>query len=150
MAKKSTTKKTTKKSKKSKDVITTGKRKTAVARAHVTAGKGEIRINSQPLELWGNEPLRLWITEPLVLAGDSAKTVNMKIVSTGGGLTSQAEAIRIAIAKGLVRFTKDKKLKNKYMEHDRNLLVYDSRRTEPHKPSRSKKGARRHKQRSKR
>ena len=62
----------------------------------------------------------------------------------------QADATRQAIAKGLVEYFDNKNLKDKYLEYDRNLLVYDSRRTEPHKPSRSSQGARRHKQRSKR
>lgn len=144
-------KKVVKKKKKSvKSIITTGKRKTAVARAKIKEGNGVVRINSQPLKLWGNESLRLWVKEPIIIAGDIAKKVDVRVNSRGGGLTSQAEAIRIAIAKGMVKFSKDKKLKNKYLEYDRNLLVYDSRRTEPHKPSRSSKGARRHKQRSKR
>ena len=136
--------------KKKETVFTTGKRKTAVARAKVVKGSGNVKINSMPLTFWGNEPLRLWIKEPLLLAGALAKTVDIDVNVKGGGISSQAEAIRIAIAKGLVDFSKDKKLRERFMAYDRQLLVYDPRRTEPHKPSRSRKGARRHKQRSKR
>jgi len=131
-------------------IFTTGKRKTAVARAKITQGKGRVLINSTPLELWGNEALRLWIKEPLLLAGDLTKLVDIKVNARSGGMSGQSEAIRMAIARGLVEFFKSKELKNKYLEYDRNLLVYDPRRTEPHKPSASKRGARRHKQRSKR
>jgi len=128
----------------------TGKRKRAVARAKVEAGKGKITINSKPLDIWANEVLCLWVKEPLIIAGDLVKSVDITANVKGGGVSGQAEAVRVAISRGLVKFSKDKKLREKFMEYDRNLLVYDPRRTEPHKPSRSRKGARRHKQRSKR
>lgn len=138
------------KQQKKKIIFTTGKRKTAVARVKVVKGKGKITINSSPLDVWGNDVLRLWIREPIILAGDVAKGIDMQVNVKGGGISSQAEAIRIAIARGLVDFSKDRELRKRYLDYDRNLLVFDSRRTEPHKPSRSRKGARRHKQRSKR
>jgi small subunit ribosomal protein S9 len=127
-----------------------GKRKTATARATVKSGKGRVRINSIPLEIWGSEPMRLWIKEPLIIADDISKDVDIDVIVRGGGAISGAEAARQAIAKGLVDFSGSKELKKKYLEYDRNLLVYDFRRTEAHKPSASKRGPRRHKQRSKR
>lgn len=136
--------------KKGKFAFTVGKRKTAIARATVKPGKGNIKINSTPLELWGNEPMRLWIKEPLIIAGDMVKTIDINVNVKGGGIVGGAEAVRQAIAKGLVDFAGGKELRNKYLEYNRNLLVYDFRRTEPHKPSSSKRGPRRHKQRSKR
>jgi small subunit ribosomal protein S9 len=131
-------------------VFTTGKRKTAVARARIKPGLGRITINDTPLDLWQPEYCRIRIREPLMLAGELAQQVDIKVNVRSGGISSQAEAIRQAIAKGLVEFFKDEKLKQVYLDYDRSLLVYDPRRCEPHKPSRSKKGARRHKQRSKR
>jgi len=136
--------------KKPKIVVAVGKRKTAVARATVKEGKGRVTINSKPLERWGNEFLRMRIMEPLILAEDLAKKVDIKVNVRGGGTTGQTEAVRMAIAKGLVEFFNDEKLKERYLDYDRNLLVYDPRRTEPHKPSRSKAGPRRRKQLSKR
>jgi len=145
-----------------KPSVTTGKRKTAIARASVKevgeGRTGEVIVNSKPLDVWGNEVLRLWVREPLELAGEYAKNLNVSVSVRGGGLAGQAEAVRVAIARGIVKFLKDRKeskkegekLKGRYLTYDRNLLVYDSRRTEVHKPSRSKQGARRHKQRSKR
>jgi small subunit ribosomal protein S9 len=138
------------KKKQKKTHVTTGKRKTAVARVRIKEGEGKVLINSKPLRLWGNEVLRLWIKEPIVLAGDDAKELSISVNVKGGGISGQAEAARVAIARGLVDFFKDKKLKERYISYDRNLLVFDSRRTETHKPSRSRKGPRRHKQRSKR
>ena len=90
----------------------------------------------------------MMITEPLVLAGPAAANYNFDIFVSGGGVYGQAEAIRQVIAKGLVRF--DKGLKKTFLDYDRALLVADVRMNEPHKPSRSSAGPRRHKQRSKR
>jgi len=135
---------------KKKVVIATGKRKSAIARATIKEGSGKILINKIPIELIKPEALRLKIREPLFLAGNLVKSVDIKVNVRGGGITGQAEAIRQAIAKGLVEFFKDEKLKQTFLEYDRNLLVYDPRRCEPHKPSRSKAGSRRHKQKSKR
>lgn len=137
--------------KKERIVFTVGKRKTAVARASVRSGTGKITINSKPLEFWGNNPLRLWLKEPLILAGDLTKKVDININVKSGGMVAQAEACRMALAKSLVEFYNNPELRNKYMEYDRNLLVYDSRRTEPHHAGgASKRGSRRRKQKSKR
>ena len=68
----------------------------------------------------------------------------------GGGAWGQADAARTAIANSLVEFSKDDNLRKLYHEYDKFLLKSDSRRTEPHKPSRSKDGPRASKQQSKR
>jgi len=131
--------------------IFVGKRRKSVARACIEKGKGRVLINSIPLEqYYTNKYLKMFVEEPLILAGDLSKKVNIYINVKGGGIIGQAEAVRQAIAKSLVGFFKDEKLKHVFLEYDRNLLIYDPRRNEPHKPSRSKKGPRRHKQRSKR
>ncbi|MEM5802267.1 MAG: 30S ribosomal protein S9 [Candidatus Aenigmatarchaeota archaeon] len=143
-----------KKKEKEKVIFVTGKRKTAIARAKIVPGVGRIFINKKPIELWGNEPLRLWLREPLILAGDLAKQVDISINVKSGGIVGQTEAARQAIARGLVEFSKNEELRNLYMQYDRNLLVYDPRRNEPHHSASgkgaSKRGSRRHKQRSKR
>ncbi len=134
--------------KKGEIIAAVGKRKRAVARAFGKKGEGRVFINKIPLDVYGNELTRMIISEPIVLAGDAAKKVDIYVNVHGGGIFGQADAIRLAIAKVLVQV--DKKLKEKFLEYDRNLLIADPRRTEPHKPSRSKQGPRRHKQRSKR
>ena len=132
---------------KKKELIQTyGKRKKAIARAIAKPGKGVIIVNNKPLDLFEPEMLKLMIKEPLILAGNVDLDINVN--SSGGGIFGQASAIRQCIAKALVEY--DKSLKEKFMEYDRNMLVSDPRRTEPHKPSASKRGPRRHKQRSKR
>src|SRR3989338_2565806 len=133
---------------KEKSVITSGKRKKAVASALITAGTGKIRINSVPLELVQPDYAKLRVKEALMLAGDSAKTIDIDVSVNGGGVWGQADAARTAIANALVQ--KDENLRNVYLAYDRSLLISDPRRTEPHKPSRSKDGPRASKQQSKR
>lgn len=119
-----------------KNVIESGKRKRAIARAVLKAGSGLIRINSIPIEFIEPKISRLKLKEPLILAGDMANKVNIDVKVTGGGITSQAEASRLAIAKALVNFSKDDKLKETFLSYDRKLLVADIRRKEPAKPNR--------------
>jgi small subunit ribosomal protein S9 len=132
-----------------KTVFTVGKRKRAVARASFRKGSGRIIINSRPLELVQPEMIRLKIREPLAIAGDSWKQFDVRINVRGGGAYGQAEAARQSLARGLVQLLGGD-LKQRYLSYDRNLLVYDPRRTEPHKPPHSSWGPRRYKQRSKR
>ena len=134
---------------KKKEIIQTiGKRKRAVARAIARPGKGVILINNKSLDLFEPEEIKLMIKEPLILAGEIGKSLDIDISARGGGIFGQASAVRQAIAKALVEY--DKTLKEKFLNYDRALLIADPRRTEPHKPSRSKDGPRAHKQRSKR
>lgn len=136
---------------KEKDIIfATGKRKTSVARATLKLGKGNVLINNIPLDVYEPEFERLRIREVFLLADKIAEKYDIKVNVRGGGISSRVDAIRQAIAKALVEATKNEELKRKFLDFDRSLLVYDFRRTEPHKPSRSRQGARRHKQRSKR
>ena len=132
---------------KKKEIIqTTGKRKKAIAIAVAKPGKGLVLINDKSLEVFEPAMLRLMIKEPIILAGDIG--LDITVTAKGGGMFGQATAIREAIAKALVEY--DKTLKEKFVAYDRTLLVSDSRRTEPHHPSASKRGSRRHKQKSKR
>ncbi len=132
-----------------KNKPTIGKRKEAVAKAFVEKGNGKIKVNGKLLENMRPEIVMLMIKEPLMIAGDLSKKVNINVSVSGGGIIGQAEAVRQAIANGLIKFG-GKKYKKIFEDYDRHLIVKDSRRTEPHKPSRSSQGPRRHKQRSKR
>lgn len=134
--------------KKVKNIITTGKRKTSIARVTAKPGTGVVRVNSKSLKIFEPEIARLRIKEPLMLAADAAQKVNLHVNVSGGGYLSQADAARVAIAKALVEFTKSKELKKKFLDYDRNILVSDTRRTEPQKPYRS--SARSKRQKSKR
>ncbi|MBU7017830.1 MAG: 30S ribosomal protein S9 [Theionarchaea archaeon] len=131
-----------------KIVQSTGKRKEAIARAVFKEGKGRIRINKTPLPLYKPEMARLKVLEPVVLAGDIVDKVDITINVKGGGTMGQADAVRIAIARGLVKWTQDMDLREIYMDYDKTMLKGDSRRTEPHKPNASSKGPRAKKQKS--
>lgn len=130
-------------------IFATGKRRRAVARVVIKPGKGIVKFNSMPIELVGNPFIRMKMMEPLTLAGDAWKRFDIRINARGGGVLGQADAARLAMAKGLSKLL-GAELRNKYMEYDRNMLIADPRRTEPHKPPRSSQGPRRAKQRSKR
>ena len=117
-----------------KVVNTSGKRKTAVARATVQKGKGLVRINKIPVELYEPEIARWKIMEPISIADKHMNKLNVDVSVSGGGFMSQASAVRTAIAKGLLEFTGDPSLKIAFLDHDRSLLVSDSRRKEAKKP----------------
>ncbi|MAG91416.1 30S ribosomal protein S9 [Candidatus Woesearchaeota archaeon] len=119
-----------------KNIHASGKRKTAIARATLKQGSGLVRVNSVPIDLVEPKMSRLKLREPLILAGDVANKVNIDVTVFGGGATSQADASRLAIAKALVDFTKNDKLKEIFLSYDRNLLVADVRRKEAAKPNR--------------
>jgi small subunit ribosomal protein S9 len=129
-----------------KIVNTSGKRKTAVARATVQKGKGLIRINKKPVELYEPEIARWKILEPIKLAEKHIDKINIDVNVAGGGFMSQANAVRTAISRGLVEFTADPNLKLTFLDHDRSLLVNDSRRKESKKPL--GRGARKKRQKS--
>ena len=112
------------------------KRKRAIARVTLKQGNGLVRVNSIPIDFIEPKMSRLKLREPLILAGDVANKVNIDIDVTGGGISSQAEASRLAIAKSLVSFAKSDKLKEIFLNYDRNLLVADVRRKEAAKPNR--------------
>ena len=131
---------------KKKPTLTTGKRKTAKARVTVEECKGRVRINNIPVQY--HEPLmaREMIMEPILIAGDVASKVDINIEVAGGGPLGQAEAARMGLAQGLVKYTKSKRLKSTFIEHDRTMLSGDARRKEPKKFGGP--GARRRKQKS--
>lgn len=119
-----------------KVISASGKRKTAIARATLRQGSGIVRVNYVPLEFVSPKISRLKLMEPLIMAGDITNKVDIDVKVVGGGITSQAEALRLAVAKALVSYTKSDKLKEIFLGYDRNLLVADVRRKEPAKPNR--------------
>jgi small subunit ribosomal protein S9 len=131
-----------------KAITSKAKKKKAVARAVIKEGRGRITINKRALETIEPEYVRTFIAEPLILAGDVAKTVDINVSVRGGGFMGQAVSARSAIAKALVKYTKDKALEKTFREYDRLLLVDDPRQKESKKPL--GRGARAKKQKSKR
>ena len=116
-----------------KVVTSSGKKKTAIARATVKKGTGRVRINKKPLEIYDPEFAKLKIDEAVMLAGDAASGVDVDVTVSGGGIMGQASAVRTAIARGIVEWTNDTEIRDNYMAYDRNLLVNDSRQKETKK-----------------
>lgn len=122
-----------------KKVVISGKRKTAIARAVITFGTGKVSVNHKDYEtLSFFEKLR--IAEPLKIAENVLGKLNFdaKITVKGGGKIGQNEAARLALAKGIVKFSDSTELKQAYLKYDRNMLVADTRRKEAYKPGDSK------------
>ncbi|MFC6989147.1 30S ribosomal protein S9 [Haloplanus sp. GCM10025708] len=113
---------------------TSGKKKTAIARATVRDGEGRVRINSRPVELVEPETARLKMLEPFRIAGEDLRSeVDIDVTVNGGGFSGQADAVRTAISRGLVQHLNDAELRDAFMEFDRSLLVNDVRQSEPKK-----------------
>jgi len=120
-----------------------GKRKSAIARATLGPGKGLVKLNGQLLQHCLNPLLRLRVQEPLLLAGEIAQGIDVKVNVYGGGTSGQADAARLAIARALVAHQPG--LKQAFYDYDRLLLVADVRRKETRKPNDSKARAARQK-----
>jgi len=115
-------------------LLTSGKRKTAIARATVRAGKGRIRINNVPIEIFEPRIARDKIWEPLLHADEEIwKQLDINVKVSGGGFMGQAEATRTAIARGLLKWTKSARLKTVFTDYDHTMIAGDPRRKEPKK-----------------
>lgn len=129
------------------NVVVSGKRKRAVAKATIKNGNGIVTINQRPIELYSFMQ-QLELKEPLIIAkevlGEPSFDIHVNV--KGGGMNARIEASRLAIARAIVKFAKSDKLKQAYVAYDRNMLVADTRRKEPYKPDDSK--ARAHRQTS--
>lgn len=130
-------------------IITSGKRKTAIARAVLTEGDGEVKINKRDyktLQIFD----RLKIEEPLRIGEKILGKINFNVSINikGGGEKGQIDAARVALSRAMVKFSNSKELSSAFLNYDRNLLVADVRRKEMYKPGDSK--ARKKRQSSKR
>jgi len=115
-------------------INTSGKRKTAVARATFRPGKGVVRVNSFFLPVFSTELARMKISEPLELIPNALDGIDVAVKVSGGGVMGQAEAVRTAIARGIVKWHNDPRMKDVFHVYDRSLLVNDSRQKEAKKP----------------
>ena len=112
----------------------TGRRKAAIARVFVTEGTGVITINKRTLESYFPNPIVQFIVkQPLELLGVTEK-YDIKANLDGGGLTGQSQALRLAIARALVKINEDDKKALK----SQGFLTRDSRAVERKKPGRPK------------
>ena len=117
-----------------KIINTSGKRKTAIARATIRPGTGVVRVNSVPLEIYPNEMARMKISEPILLYPKAIEGLDVAIDVHGGGIMGQAEAVRTALARAIIRWHNDPQIKDLFLSYDRTLMVNDSRQKESKKP----------------
>ncbi len=122
----------------------TGRRKTATARIFLRPGKGTITVNHRTFEnYFANESARAYVKQPL-LATETAEKFDVLILADGGGVTGQAGAARLGIARALIEFNSELRGKLKQL----GFLTRDAREHERKKYG--QKGARKRFQFSKR
>jgi small subunit ribosomal protein S9 len=126
------------------EIIATGRRKTAVARVRMTSGSGNIVVNGRPFEDYFKT---LALQNSILRPFEISKTVNsfdVKVLADGGGVTGQAGAVRMAVARALIEANPEHRAA---LKAD-GLLTRDPRMKERKKPGQP--GARKRFQFSKR
>ena len=111
-----------------------GRRKCAVARVYVQEGSGKITINKRDLtEYFPSTILQFVVKQPLNLL-DVAEKYDIKVNLQGGGFTGQSQALRLAIARALVKINAE----DKKALRAEGFMTRDSREVERKKPGRPK------------
>lgn len=111
-----------------------GRRKSAVARIFVTEGTGKITINKRDLtEYFPSSILQFVVKQPLAFL-DVVEKYDIKVNLQGGGFTGQSQALRLAIARALVKINAD----DKKALRAEGFVTRDSREVERKKPGRPK------------
>ena len=111
-----------------------GRRKCAVARVYVQEGSGKITINKRDLtEYFPSTILQYVVKQPLNLL-DVAEKYDIKVNLQGGGYTGQSQALRLAIARALVKINAE----DKKALRAEGFMTRDSREVERKKPGQPK------------
>ena len=111
-----------------------GRRKSAIARIYVTEGIGKITINKRDLTEYFPSPiLQFVVKQPLTLL-DVAEKYDIKVTLCGGGFTGQSQALRLAIARALVKINAD----DKKTLRAEGFMTRDPRAVERKKPGQPK------------
>ncbi len=115
-------------------VNATGRRKSAVARVYISEGTGKITINKKDVtEYFPSAILQYVVKQPLELL-EVAEKYDIKANLDGGGFTGQSQALRMAIARALVKINAEDKKNLK----DHGFLTRDARTVERKKPGQPK------------
>ncbi len=111
-----------------------GRRKSAVARVYLTEGTGKITINKRDLkEYFPSELVQFVVKQPLALL-DATEKYDIKVTLAGGGFTGQSQALRLAIARALVKVNED----DKKALRAEGFITRDPRAVERKKPGQPK------------
>lgn len=111
-----------------------GRRKAAIARVFVTEGNGEITINKRALDLYFPSSILQYIVKQPLNTIDSVEKYNIKVNLNGGGFKGQAEALRLAIARALVKINPE----DKPALRAEGFMTRDPRSVERKKPGQPK------------
>ena len=112
----------------------TGRRKTAVARVYLSKGKGNITVNKKDYKVFFPTSILQDKVQQAFVATETKDTFDVKVNVYGGGINGQAEAVRHAIARALVKINED----NKALMKPESLLTRDPRMVERKKPGQPK------------
>ena len=111
-----------------------GRRKAAIARVYVSEGDGEITINKRTLEEYFPSPILQFIVKQPLNTLEAADKYNIKVNLIGGGYKGQAEALRLAIARALVKINAE----DKSALRKEGFMTRDPRAVERKKPGQPK------------
>ena len=112
----------------------TGRRKSSIARVYITPGTGKIVINKKDMdEYFGLDTLKVIVKQPLVATGTEGK-YDVLVNVCGGGFTGQSQALRLAIARALVKINPE----DKTALRSEGFMTRDSRSVERKKPGQPK------------
>ena len=111
-----------------------GRRKAAIARVYVSEGTGTITINKRTLEEYFPSPILQFIVKQPLNSLEAAEKYNIKVNLVGGGYKGQAEALRLAIARALVKINPE----DKSALRKEGFMTRDPRAVERKKPGQPK------------
>ncbi|HEY5749615.1 MAG TPA: 30S ribosomal protein S9 [Chryseolinea sp.] len=115
-------------------VNTIGRRKTSIARVYVKPGKGDIKINDRELKEYFLSEIHQTLVKQALAALKLEASYDVTVNVEGGGITGQAEAVRLGIARALVVISPE----NKPTLRKEGFMTRDSRMVERKKPGRRK------------
>ena len=107
-----------------------GRRKSAVARIYVTEGTGKITINKRDFADYFPSPILQYVVKQPLNLLDVAEKYDIKVNLQGGGFTGQSQALRLAIARALVKINAD----DKKALRAEGFVTRESREVERKKP----------------
>jgi small subunit ribosomal protein S9 len=111
-----------------------GRRKSAVARIFVTEGTGKITINKKDLQVYFPSSILQYVVKQPLAALDVVEKYDIKVNLNGGGFTGQSQALRLAIARALVKINAE----DKKALRAEGFLTRDAREVERKKPGQPK------------
>ena len=115
-------------------INTIGRRKTSIARVYITPGKGDITVNDRELKEYFISEIHQTLVKQALAALKLESSYDVTVNVEGGGVTGQAEAVRLGIARALVEISPE----NKPTLRKEGFMTRDSRMVERKKPGRRK------------